>query len=260
MYMIVDKGMHEKSMMHLVLSCNAEHIIYFPFFTPLFQDLIVVPGQLESAWGVLVVAQVLHDLFGGQGFLDDAGIGCADKATGDGIPDPLNQACPVVVDIVDDDGHAVDAQLVPGGDLHELLKGAVAAAQGNKATASAAVHDFASHHLLAGVHVLDDGGAAVDGLVDGVRVGVRGVVVLLESDEGRGDDAVDCGRAGEGDEGAGYFAHEADCAATVDEFGARGVEGAGEGAGGLHVGFGSAFGGAAAEGVVSLGRARVEVE
>ena len=41
--------------------------------------------------------------------------------------------------------------------------------------------------------------------------------------------------SGEGDERAGYFAHEADCAAAVDELGVCGVEGVSEGARGFHV-------------------------
>jgi hypothetical protein len=51
-----------------------------------------------------------------------------------------------------------------------------------------------------------------------VRGGVGGVEGggLLEESEGFGDYAVYGGRAGEGDEGAGYFAHQADCAAAVD--------------------------------------------
>lgn len=50
---------------------------------------------------------------------------------------------------------------------------------------------------------------------------------LFEAHEGRGDDAVHAVRAGERDEGAGYFAHEADGAAAIDEVGSGGVEGVG---------------------------------
>ena len=57
---------------------------------------------------------------------------------------------------------------------------------------------------------------------------------------------MDGGGAGEGDEGFGDLAHEASCAAAIDEGDGMFVEGVGEGSGGGEVGGRGAGGGAAA--------------
>lgn len=112
------------------------------------------------------------------------------------------------------------------------------------------------------MHCLHHRRPAEDRLVDGILrvvgfaragVGVRGgAAFLLVLDERAGDDAVDGGGPGEGDEGPGEFAHEADGAAAVDEGAVLGVEDVREGAGGGEVRGGSAGGGTAAGFKVSM--------
>ena len=93
------------------------------------------------------------------------------------------------------------------------------------------------------MHVRHDSHAPIDLLVDRAAV-VRGrgarSAFLFELHEGRRYDAEDGVGTREGDEGAGYFAHDADCAATVDELDAMLVEGFAEGFRGGEVGGGGA--------------------
>lgn len=97
------------------------------------------------------------------------------------------------------------------------------------------------------MHILDDGRAAIDVLVDGDGVGSTFfAAVAFVGEQGFGDYAVDGVRAGEGDERFGEFAHDAYGAAAVDEGDIVFVEGCGEGAGGVEVGGGGSGGGAAA--------------
>ncbi len=67
---------------------------------------------------------------------------------------------------------------------------------------------------------------------------LRGALLVfrVRADQRAGDDAVHAVRAGQGDERAGQFAHEAAGAAAVDEGGVGGMEGVGEGTGGGEVG------------------------
>lgn len=116
----------------------------------------------------------------------------------------------------------MNAQLIPRGNLHQLLERPIPATEGHEAAAGPPLHDLLGHELFAGVHVRDDGDAAVDVLVDGgfgvsAGAGAVGSGFLFVADEGGGDDAVNGGGAGEGDEGSGDFAHQADGAGAVDE-------------------------------------------
>lgn len=76
---------------------------------------------------------------------------------------------------------------------------------------------------------------------------LRVVVARFDADQGAWDHAVDGFGAGEADEGAGDFAHEAGCAAAVDELDVMFVEFVGEGAGDFEVGWVVAGDGAAAD-------------
>jgi hypothetical protein len=64
---------------------------------------------------------------------------------------------------------------------------------------------------------------------------------------------VDRGGTGEGDEGSGYFAHEPDGAAAVDEFDVVGVQDICEGARGFEVGGGFTGAGTTAAVVLLVG-------
>lgn len=194
----------------------ARFILYIPNLT---QNLLCSPFQLKSTLGTLVVHQTQDGVLGGVCGDEDVLVGQLDEALLDGLVDPLDDAVPVAVDVEHADAALVDAELVPGDDLEELLDGAVAAAEGDEAAAGPAVEDLLGHELLARVHVLDDGGAAVGGLGGHVLVvGVDGLVgvVALVLDEGLGDDAVDGVGALEFAQGLCDFAHEADGAASVD--------------------------------------------
>lgn len=197
--------------------------------------LLFVPGQIEPPRRILIVPQMCHNLVGTQGLDQDARIRRRNESTRHCILHPVNQARPIAIHIEDDDGHAMYAQLIPRRNLHQLLKCAVAATQRNETTTRSTIDDLLGHGLLARVHVFDDGCATVYRGVNGVARRIVGVIVLFEFDEGCGDDAVDAVGPAERDEGSGYFAHEADSAAAVDELGVGGVEGVGKGAGGGHV-------------------------
>jgi hypothetical protein len=188
----------------------------------------MLPLQIEARLGVYVVQQRVPYAVSGLGLDHYILVAGVDEAGRDGFLDPGDEAVPVAVDVEHDDALAVDAELVPGGDLHELLEGAVAAAEGDEAAAGAAGVDLLGHHVLARVHVLDDGGLAVLVVLDALAA-------LLELDEGLRDDAVDGVGAGEGDEGLGHLAHHAVGAAAVDEVGVVLVQDAGELAGGLEM-------------------------
>ena len=78
------------------------------------------------------------------------------------------------------------------------------------------------------MHVPDDCHAPINILVDRaavVRGSGAGTAFLFELHERRRYDAEDGVGAREGDERAGYFAHDADCATAVDELDAMLVEG-----------------------------------
>lgn len=197
------------------------HCCFFGLFY-LFKKhtrLLRSPFQLESALADLVVHQRQDGVLGGRRRHENVLVGQLNKALLDSLVDPLDDAVPVAVDVEQADAALVDAQLVPGDRLKELLDGAVTAAEGEEAAARPAGKDLFGHELLARVHVLDDGGAAVGALGGHVLVvhvdGLVGAVALV-LDEGLGDDAVHSLGALELAEGFGDFAHEADGAAAVD--------------------------------------------
>jgi hypothetical protein len=224
---------------------QALHVLATYYPSP---SLLLVPREIESSRRILILLQTRHDLLGTQRLYNNARIPGTHKPTRDGVLDPIDQSRPVVIHVEHNDRHAVDPQLIPRRHLHQLLKGAVTPAQRNEPPAGPARYDFLGHQALARVHVVDDGCAAVHGGVDCVR-GARGVVVGFQAGEGAWDDAVDGGGAGEGDEGAGDFAHQADGAAAVDERRVGGVQGVRQRPRRRHVHGRGAFGGAAAAGV-----------
>jgi hypothetical protein len=201
---------------------------------------VVAPGQVESAGRILVILQILQHLLGTQGLFDDARVVRAYEASAHSVLHPLNQARPVALHVVHNHGHAVDAQLVPRRDLHQLFKRAISTGQGDKATARPTLNDLPGHHLLARVHVLDDSGTAEDGLVDLMRSRIGRVVVLLEFDQRGRNDAVHALWPGQRNQSPRNFAHQAYGAAAVDEVRAAFVQGFGEQPRGLEVHGGAA--------------------
>ena len=199
--------------------------------------LIILPSQPKPPLRILILPQTPHHLLRAPRLPNNPLIILAHEPTAHRVLHPLHQPRPVPLHIKHHHGHAVDPQLVPRRDLHELLERPVPARQRDEAAPGPAGDDLPRHELLARVHVFHDGGAAVEGRVD---------VFLLEAHEGRGDDAVHAFWAGEGDEGPGDFAHQAHGAAAVDEVRAGGVQGVGQGARGGEVRGGGAGGGAAA--------------
>jgi hypothetical protein len=181
--------------------------------------LVTAPRQLVDALRHLVIPKRLDGLLRSGGGDENLLVGLPNKVLIDRLVHPLNDAVPVTVNVQEADAVLVDAQLVPGGGLEDLLHGAVAAAKSDEAAARSAGEDLLGHELLARVHVGYDGGATKGALIgDELVVGGDGLVsaIALILDEGLGDDAVDGLRAIDGAERLGDLAHQTDSSAAVD--------------------------------------------
>ncbi len=164
--------------------------------------------------------------FGGvAGDLNEGAVGGADEAFGDAVVKEGEETVVITVEVDEDAGLGVDAELCPGDDLDELVHGAVAAGEGDEGVGAV------GEHGLALMHGADD-----------VELGEAAVVDLALADD-VGDDADDLAAGFEG--GVGDDAHGADRGASVDEAVAGDGEEAAEIAGGIAVDGGDAVGGGA---------------
>lgn len=129
---------------------------------------LLLPTQIKPPRRIHILPQTLHHLLRTQRLHQYPRIPRTYEPTPHRILDPLNQARPIPIYIIHHNRHTMYTQLIPRRDLHELLERAVPTAQRDEASARPAGDYFPGHHLLAGVHVCHDGGAAVDGGVDRV--------------------------------------------------------------------------------------------
>lgn len=127
---------------------------------------VIIPAQPKPPLCTNILPQPLDHLIGALRLDQYPLVVLPHKAAPHGVPHPIEQPIPITLYVEDHNGHGVDPELVPSCDLHKLFHGAIATREGNEAAAGSTSNDFAGHQLLAGVHILHDGGTAVNEWVD----------------------------------------------------------------------------------------------
>src|SRR5687768_8535062 len=156
------------------------------------KHLFTAPFQLVGGLRDSVIPECLDRLRRRVCGDEDVLVRRLDEALSSRIIEPLENTIPEAFDVEQADTLGVNAKLVPSRSLEDLLHGTEPAAQTNEAASWCAGNDLLGHELLAGVHVLHSGGAAVDAFL-GDRPTLLHLIcaVTLILDQGFGDDSVD---------------------------------------------------------------------
>ena len=193
---------------------------------------VFLPLKVKAILGVFVVLQAHDDILSTVRLHQNSSVTFRNESRRYSRLDPLYEAIPVSLNIVQHNALIMNAKLVPRCNLHELFQSAISATQRDKAAPWSALNHFTRHHLLSRVHIPDHCGPSIYVLIYCLVdiASVRRIKSLLTFHKSCGDDTMDCVGSRQRNQGPGELAHDSDRAAAVDELYAMFVEDFGQAA------------------------------